>query len=71
VNIKDDNGNYIPWTNRPSKKDRIFGGRFSVNHSSASAWYVFDNLFDRVAKDGMYREDAFRYAKMLARSNEE
>jgi hypothetical protein len=65
--MKDENGNFIPWTGRPTKKNRTFGGRFSVQHSSASGWYVFDNLEDRTLKAGLYSlNDAVACAKATA-----
>ncbi len=53
MNTRDAKGNYIPWTGRSTKPERTFGSRFSVQHTSASGWFVFDNLTDRVVKDGL------------------
>ena len=70
MTTKDANGNYVPWTGRPTKKGRTFGGRFSVQHSSASGWYVFDNLLDTVVDDGLGAlENAVAFAKVMADRN--
>lgn len=64
---KDTNGNFIPWTGQPTKKNRTHGGRYSVQHTGASGWFVFDNRDDRVVKDGLGSlENATAVAKVLA-----